>query len=256
VLRKILEALGIGSKPSAEPKPLPITRHRSIRRNLASEPPQGRPPKAASRVMRIRPYHDETCNFIYNLLFCDNPELFASSGAESWLTTLLAGSPDRAALRTIADGAATYDSRIRMLAFNRLREKGEPVPARVLLGVIVEVPLDEGLDTLAAFEDGGVRYINHSEKMSFFEGSGHPLDAQVQALLTVSQNAVNEIGPWTEARLPPPSRGMVRMSFLVSDGLYFGQGPMDEMLTDPMGGPIITASHALLQAIVEHQKSA
>lgn len=223
MFRRILGALGIGAEPA------------------------GAPAAAARHDFAIRPYRDDRCNFIYNLLFCDDHSLFAPSDEGPW-PVVLADSPDADALRAIADDAEE-EGRVRMLAYNRLREMGQMVPEKVLLGVIVEVPLEGGLDVLAAFTDGGVRYINHSEKMSFVEGDTFP--RQVGLLLEASRRVVERIGPWTEARLPPPSRGMVRMSFLVSDGLYFGQGPMDEMVMDPIGGPVIGASHELLQGVVD-----
>lgn len=239
MLKKILGALGMGPAPSG-----------------GAEPPPAAPPASGSRAMRIRPYRDEHCDFIYNLLFCDDLALFEGPDPGPWLAVLRDPGAGAAALRAIADDDANYDSRIRTLAFNRLREMGEPVPAKVLLGTIVEVGMEAGLDTLAAFEDEGVRYINHTGKMSIYEGSGHPLAPQVQALLAASRAVVAEIGPWTEERLPPPPNGEVRMTFLVSDGLYFGQGPFGALMEDPMGGPVIAASLALLNAIVDQQPSA
>lgn len=265
MFRKILSALGMGAEspgqphsPPAEPSepPLPIEQHRSIRRDLAAEPPRPGVPKDASRAMRIRPYGDETCNFIYNLLFCDIPALFQGSGEPSLTDMLFVPGADAGVLRAIANDAATYDSRYRALAFNRLREMGETVPSRLLLGTILEVPVNGGLDTLAAFEDGGVRYINHTEKMSIFAGRGHPLDAHVDRLLAASQAVVDQIGPWTEARLPPPPPDEIRITFLVSDGLYFGQGEYGVLASDEFGGPVVASSLALLQAIIDHQQPA
>jgi len=267
VFRKILSALGMGesssdqphpppAEPSGKPGPLPIEQHRSARRPLAADPPRSHVPKSASRAMRIRPYGDESCNFIYNLLFCDIPTLFEGSGESLPISLLLAPSTGAGALRTIADDAATYDSRIRALAFNRLRAMGEPVPSRILLGTILEVPVNGGLDTLAAFDDGDVRYINHTGKMSIFVGRGHPLDAHVDALLAASRAVVDRIGPRTEARLPPPPAGEVRMTFLVSDGLYFGQGPYQALAGDPLGGAVLNAGTALLVGVTDHQQTA
>jgi len=239
VFRKILSALGMGAAQSP-----PDPRHGPAFRHAASGPGQ------------IKPYRDESCNFIYNLLFCDDLKFFEYPDPSPPVTALFAERPDAAALRKIANDKAAYDSRHRALAFNRLREMGEPVPARLLLGTILEVPVRGGLDTLAAFEDGDVRYINHIEKMSIFVGRGHPLDAQVDALLAASKAVVDQIGPWTEARLPPPPADEVRMTFLVSDGLYFGQGPYQALAGDPLGGAVLNAGTALLMAITDHQQPA
>jgi hypothetical protein len=132
VFRKILSALGMGEAHAPRPTP----RH------------------PASGPQPIKPYRDDSCNFIYNLLFCDDLKLFETPDPSPPMTTLLAERPDAAALREIANDAATYDSRIRVVAFNRLREMGEPVPSKLLLGVILEVPVNGGLDTLGAFADG------------------------------------------------------------------------------------------------------
>jgi hypothetical protein len=198
-------------------------------------------------------YKDPACNVIYNLLFCDDIELFrAGEHKESqgpWLA-VLAENLDSAALREMAEDPA-QESRLRVLAYNRLREAGEPVPAKKLLGAIIEMSFDEGLDVLAAFPDGRLRYINHSEKMAVFEASPPDIEAKIKKLLEVSQPAVNRLRPWDQARLAPPAKGIVRMTFLVSDGLYFGHGPFDQMQKDPMGGPILAASTDLLQAVVD-----
>jgi hypothetical protein len=41
------------------------------------------------------------------------------------------------------------------------------------------------------------------------------------------------------------------MTFLVSDGLYFGQGPMAVMQREELAAPLIKASTALLVRIVK-----
>ncbi len=104
---------------------------------------------------------------------------------------------------------------------------------------------------LAAFPDGSLRYINHAEKMSVFEKAPPDIEVKIKRLLAVSQPVVNQIGPWEQARLSPPAKGVIRMTFLVSDGLYLGQGPFHQMQEDPMAGPVIAASLDLLQAVAD-----
>jgi hypothetical protein len=103
-----------------------------------------------------RPYQDQAADFLYNLLFCDNPDLFRNDKqAAGSLATVLSGAATREMLEKIA-GDPAVESRVRMLAFNRLRAMKLPVPAKQLLGTIIEFPQDNGLDTLAAFADGRV----------------------------------------------------------------------------------------------------
>ncbi|HEY1122409.1 MAG TPA: hypothetical protein VGE67_12445, partial [Haloferula sp.] len=193
---------------------------------------------------------DPAANFIYQLLFCDRPELFAKQvgTGEPW-SVLFAPEPDFAALEKLAMDAAA-ESRVRVLAFNRLRAEGKEVPARIHLATIVEVGLDQGLDVLAAFGDYGVRYINHTGRMSVVEGKTPLFEAETAAVLAASKSIVEAIGPWDQERRPPPKPGMVRLNFLVSDGLYFGEGPMDTFSRDGMAGPLIHAASLLLQKLV------
>jgi hypothetical protein len=200
-----------------------------------------------------KPYAESHVNFLYNLLFCDEPNLFKNQKSEKdvglW-SALLTEPPDRSALRKIANDE-TNEGRVRALAYNRLRAVGEAVPPKKLLGVIVEVPLQKGLDVLAAFSEGGVRYLNQSGKVVIFEGEENPVESLAKELVSSSQPIVNKIGPWDKQRLPPPKRGNVRITFLVSDGLYFGEGPFALLQQDAMAGPVLSKATQLLQRAVE-----
>lgn len=199
------------------------------------------------------PYAQTHVNFMYNLLFCDDPELFnnsRNSEERSVWTQLLANRPDAAELRAIAADQQN-EGRVRALAFNRLRAMGEAVPSKQVLGVIVEVPLANGLDVLAAFSEGGVRYLNQSGKVLVVEGENNPVGGLVSELLSVSRPVVDQIGPWEEQRLPPPGAGNIRITFLVSDGLYFGEAPAAVLQSDQMTGPVLAKATQLLHTAVE-----
>lgn len=196
--------------------------------------------------MSFEPYSSPAANEIYARLFCDQPELFVNLG-EHW-PALFADPGDAAALAAIAENES-LEGRIRALAYGARRQLGKPVAPRILLGAVIEVALDAGLDALGAYCEGGVRYINASGKISIFEGADHPVAKEAGALLAVSQNVVNTIGPWDKARLAPPGPGRVRMSFIVSDGLYFGEGQFEDLERDRLAGPVVRAAARLLLAI-------
>jgi hypothetical protein len=207
--------------------------------------------KDNSATEGFEPYSDRACNRLYNALFCDKLVGLRRDAGErptgNW-GILLAETPYADALRPIANDA-NEESRARIVAFARLRELKEIVPERILLGVIVELGMPEGLDVLAAYPDGRVHYIHHKEKVSTFDPAPSGWIPNVKRLLSAAQEAVECIGPWEGLRLAPPTAGMIRMSFLVSDGLYFGQGPLVVMDKDELAGPIIAASGALLKLI-------
>lgn len=209
---------------------------------------------AASAAMAnppYAPYASEAPNAIYNLLFCDDLAAFRVKQGESptaWQRILFADPANIPAIKALA-ADTSQEGRIRYVAFSRLRELGQVVPSKTLLGVIVEVPLAGGLDALAAFSEGGVRYINQSGKLVVIEGTASFVP-MVENLFARSQAVVARIGPWDKPRLAPPKQGNVRLTFLVSDGLYFGEGPMSAMQREAMAGPIIQQATTLLQAVV------
>jgi hypothetical protein len=197
------------------------------------------------------PYSESAANDIYNMLFCDDPSAYRPTGGRApapWQVVLSSDPPNVPALVALADDF-TQEGRTRFLAYTKLRALGQVVPAKRLLGVIVEMPMAGGLDTLAAYSDGGVRYINHTSKLAFFERLPS-LQPHVQSLFAASEPVVERIGPWHESRRPPPKAGKVRLTFLVSDGLYFGEGPMATMQREAMAGPVIQSAGQLLQAAV------
>ena len=197
------------------------------------------------------PYPSQAANDIYNLLFCDDAAAFAPLPGQKptpWQEILVAKSPDVRALRALA-ADPLGEGRVRYLAFARLRGAGQPVEPKQLLGVIVEVPLVGGLDTLAAYSEGGVRYVNQSGKLVLIEGvaSFRPL---VEKLFAAAQPIVAAIGPWDKPRRGPLARGQIRMTFLVSDGFYFGEGPLEAMQREPAAAALIGRATELLQAVV------
>ena len=211
-------------------------------RNLFSDRP--RPPF-------YRPYKDRTADFLYNLLFCDNPDLFRNEKEDASARSIaLSDTATREMLGTVAGNPAN-ESRVRALAFNRLRAMHAPVPAKQLLGTIIEFPLENGLDTLAAFADGRVRYINQTGQPGIFERAPADVFAKANHLIRVSQLAVDQHGPSDESRRPPPEGELLRLSFLVSDGLYFGEGSYEAFMDDPAGEPVLTAGGELLVQLVD-----
>ncbi|HWA01522.1 MAG TPA: hypothetical protein VG841_14535 [Caulobacterales bacterium] len=199
-----------------------------------------------------RAYLDEGTNLIYNLLFCDDLSLFADSAKHSpTLKRLFDGAQDEAALRAIAEDAKIA-TRYRLLAFHQLRVLGKPVGDPVLLGVIVEAPMDQGRDTLAAYADGSARYINQTGKMTLVDAPVPLFAEKVRDLLAESAKMAGHLKPYRAERLEPPRQGgATRITFLLTDGPRVGERPMNEIMTDSIGEPVIRAAAVLLDAVVE-----
>ena len=196
---------------------------------------------------------DDPSDLIYELLFCDNIELYKANSDGStdypW-NILFADNPDISELKEITS-REDIESRVKILAYNRLKAFGEKIEKKDLLAVTVEVGLENGLDVLAAFRDGTARYINQSGKIIIWETVTEESQAITTDLFTKSADIVAKIGPWNEARRPRPAKGMVRITFLVSDGLYFGEGPMNVLFNDAMAGPALATAAQLMQYLIE-----
>lgn len=207
--------------------------------------------RAAQTQPPYSPYRDEAVNAIYNLMFCDSPETFKPSpgtAATPWQNVLFAEPSNPRALYQLATDA-TQESRIRFLAYSLLREQENTTLPGTLLGFIAEIGLGKGLDTLAVYADGTARYINQSGQILIVENKT-VLKSETQDLLDTATSILDSIGPWDEARRAPPKKGHVRLSFLVSDGLYFGEGPMSAMQRDANAAPLLQKANALLQRMV------
>lgn len=225
---------------------------------MADNPP---PQQSPTDAPFYRPYRQDAPNFIYNLLFCDDPELFKTEKAKHGdgpVSVVLSDDVERETLERIGNDPDT-ESRVRALAFNRLRAMALPVPRKQLLGTIIEYPQEGGLDVLAVFVGGSIRYINQSEKMIVFEPPPPATIAgKTEELLRASQLIVDRIGPWDKPRLPPPANNRVRVTFLVSDGLYFGEGEFDDLTRDPLAQRVMNAAsetvHRLVNTALETER--
>ena len=119
---------------------------------------EGRPP-AAAPPSAPAPGPPDGFRAIYDLLFCDVPALFEARPdvpPADWQRWLFGPMQHPARIAALAADASA-ESRVRALAYNWLRAHGGETPRGLVLGVIIEVPLNPGLDVLAAYADGGVR---------------------------------------------------------------------------------------------------
>ena len=210
----------------------------------------------ASNAPYYEPYKKESLNYIYNLLFCDSVELFKKENIKEknspW-REIFADKFNAKELQALVDSNTT-ESRVKILAYNKMRDNKIEVPSKKLYGVIVEVNMPQGLDVLASFADGSARYINYSEKIAVVDGVPNIFEKHIQAVLDASQNIVDKIGVWDKERLAPPAVGNMRFTFLCSDGLYFGEGSMEAIQSDALSQPLFMSAVGLLRELTDKVK--
>jgi hypothetical protein len=166
-------------------------------------------------------------NTIYDLLFCDHLEGFRGHLAAEpadWRALLFDPAPDPAQIVELANDSAA-ESRVRALAFNRLRALGREAPKGLVLGVVIEIPLDQGLDVLAAYADGRIRYINQTGKMALIEADGLPEANQgAKRLIELAQPVVAGPGRGTRRGCPRQSDRMFASPSLCRTASILGKG--------------------------------
>lgn len=194
-------------------------------------------------------------------LFGDVPvAVWAGNGAgEPWSSfALAAGALERGdsaeATRTLQEivQQAGRESRHYVEAWNALRQLGvapPPVQAKHVYGVVVDVPVEDGFDTVAAFEDRSARYLNFSGAVVVWDAPDSRMDARVRELLAAGQQLATLIGPW-EGERPPLTPLCARISLLTPSGLHFGEGPFEDFAGDPMASPVIAAAASLMQSLI------
>lgn len=202
------------------------------------------------------PYADASTNHLYELLFCDAPTLYRpppGAIATDWQALLYAPQADTAAVRALA-ADAHQESRVRALAYAWLRERHEAVPRGELLGVVVEVALPGGLDVLAAYRDGRVRYLNHSGRVALIDARTPLIDPLLDALFSASGRALPQAQPWQRLRGVAPGPGQVRIGLLTSSGLLRIEAPFERLQRDPVGGPALLVASRLLEQVARALK--
>ncbi len=154
---------------------------------------------------------------------------------------------------------AGLQTRHYLQAWHFLRPLGETPPlsvAKEILGVVVEVSMDDGEDLLAAYADLSARYINYSGAAIIWEHPDDSLDQMIAELLEAGMRIIHQIGPWQGPRPGPPASGEARVNLLTPSGLHFGQAPYDLLANDAMGGPILRAALNLMKALIEKSEQA
>jgi hypothetical protein len=156
-------------------------------------------------------------------------------------------------LRTLLarDGSTSQD---RLQAWSALRELGE-APDRTLLaplGIVIEVGLDEGLDLLGVYDDYRTSYVSHSGRRVDWDRPDGSLDAFVAPVLDAARALPPHMGtPWKGPKRALVIRGQVRLNIVTPAGLYFGDGPHEEMARHALGGPLLMTATRLMVRLTQ-----
>lgn len=204
------------------------------------------------------PYRDNALNVIYNMLFCDNLSLYQEHTLEPApypFDILFSDESAPEDLQKVIEDPDT-ETRVKILAYHKRNAKSNLPAQKELLGVIVEVGLENGLDVLASYANGTARYINQSGKMIIWENpDDQTANHLIQDLFIQSKRIVDQIGPWDNPRKTPPVKGYTRITFLVSHELYFGEAPTEILFNDALASPALMSATRLMQFLTNIKPS-
>lgn len=182
----------------------------------------------------------------------------AQGAPEPWasflvaLARLNAGGQPQPQLRAVAENAFA-EARPRLWAWSALRKLGEKptaVFAQEVLGCIVEVPVDGGLDVLAAYADGSSRFLGHADQLVVREADQAP-SAKVSALLAEGYPLLSVPPKPRDKAAPPPEPDQVRITVLSANGVHRIDAKMADVESGGRYERLFVAAIELLREVTE-----
>lgn len=199
------------------------------------------------------------------LLFADLPPLTALErfAAVEPLRSLAEAAlrEDGAAARSRLESllAAAGETRVLLQAWSIGRAAGLEPPAEtahVARGVVVEVGLESGTDTIAAYEDGSARYLNQGGGAIVWDTRDEAIDEAVRTLLAAAQVVADASGPLAGPRPGAPDQGYGAIWVLTEAGIHAGSGPFGTLAANRLGGPVVGAAIDLMRLLIERNEAA
>jgi len=187
---------------------------------------------------------------LYNSLFADDPDNFIKmrdNKAISWIYDNR--KPVIEELESIAIDKSV-ESRIKFLSLYTALKHGLKINKKIYFGTILEVPMEGGYDVLAFYSDRTARYYNYSGKAIIYEGGRINVDNTIEKANSAAIQVCNILEPWEKERLPRPKGDAIRISFLVSDGLYFGNSSIKTIGNDQMASAMFGNGAEVMKALL------
>jgi len=157
-----------------------------------------------------------------------------------------------AALHAVLDTPA-LESRQYLQAWSCLRQLDRDALTGLserLVGVVLDIPLEQGWDTLAAYDDHTTRYLNQGGGVIVWDVDDPTMNALIDALLDATRPLLATVGVWESAR-PALTAERARISMLTAEGLHFTEGTFEKIAGDPATAQVFAAGAALMSALID-----
>ncbi len=151
-------------------------------------------------------------------------------------------------------GTDGLESRHHLEAWHAARQLGirpDPQDAKRVLGAVIEMPMGQGFDILACYEDYTARYLNHTGRMVIVDSPLPMITPLIEGVLEASKRVVEATVAHDGPRSAGPPVGLARLSFLTPSGVHFGQGSAEALSRNALVGPVIGAATRLLHGVIE-----
>ncbi len=117
-------------------------------------------------------------------------------------------------------GLPNLETRIQLWVWSALRELREQPDAnsgKEILGVVIEVPMRGGYDTLAGYQDGSARYLNFSGKAIFWDKTDASMKLLCERLIASTIPESSRAVPRKDTVLP---KSGTQVTLLTRSGMY------------------------------------
>jgi hypothetical protein len=155
-------------------------------------------------------------------------------------------------MRRVAE-MQSVESLITLWAWNTLRAWGQAPDddvAQKVLGIVMEVGLDNGMDVMAAYEDGTSRYVSRKGSMIIWDDHDDHNNDLARQIVAAAQAIVDQLPASTAEAVT--STGKVQFSVLTVGGIRGIIAPMNELsrAASPLS-PLFNASKELLISLIK-----
>jgi hypothetical protein len=146
------------------------------------------------------------------------------------------------------------ETRILLWSWTALRNLGvnpKPREARAIMGVVIEVPMGNGNDILAAYADGTARYVNHTGKIIVWDLS----DTLIRDIISKLLESCKYVYTETPTRLGDRSANdSVKVTVLTLGGNRCTEIPMQSLGSNPIN-EVLTIGAELMEQLIKRTEA-
>lgn len=133
------------------------------------------------------------------------------------------------------------ETRVQLWAWKALRQLGEKPTANEALevrGVVIEVPMEKGYNTLAVYPDGQIRYINYTGSIGVWDAPDDRFKTPIKNILKSAKSFVNKTPISEKHKIA--KLGYMQISILTFNGIYQTEARNEDVNENSPFYPFIT----------------